>query len=124
VMLLIELTVYEHLLSFPSSRSLQQVSSGTMPPKAPAKQLNSASKEKDKGQTSVNSDDFQRKFRAMLLEALRTDDEVRTTVAMIVRSRETDVFSAVVQSLEKENVTNRIGKYNHVFDLSKTHFSM
>ena len=123
-MLLIELTVYEHLLSFPSSRSLQQVSSGTMPPKAPAKQLNSASNEKDKGKTSVNSDDFQRKFRAMLLEALRTDDEVRSTVAMIVRSRETDVFSAVVQSLEKENVTSRIGKYNQYFDLSKTHISM
>ena len=50
----------------------------------------------------------------MLLNAIRTDDEVRTAVAMIVRSRETDVFSAVVQSLEKSNVTDRIGIYSHV----------
>ena len=118
--LLIELTVYEHLLSFPSSRSLQQETSGTMPPKAvTAKQVSTAtSKEKDVNPTTGNSEDFQRKFKALLLNALRTDDEVRNAVAMIVRSRETDVFSAVVQSLEKTNVTDRIGKYSHVlFDL-------
>ena len=117
--LLIELTVYEHLLSFPSSRSLQQETSGTMPPKAPTKQSSTvASKEKDVDPTTGNSEDFQRKFKALLLNALRTDGEVRNAVAMIVRSRETDVFSAVVQSLEKTNVTDRIGKYSHVlFDL-------
>ena len=111
--LLIELTVYEHLLSFPFLRSLQHVTSGTMPPKAPAKS-SVASKEKDVDPTTGNSEEFQKKFKAMLLNAIRTDDKVRTAVAMIVRSRETDVFSAVVQSLEKSNVTDRIGIYSHV----------
>ena len=104
--LLIELTVYKHLLSFPFSRSLQQVSSGTMPPKAPAKPSSTASKEKDVDPTAGNSKEFQRKFKAMLLNVIRTDDKVRTAVAMIVRSRETDVFSAVVQTLEKSNITD------------------
>ena len=50
-------------------------------------------------------------FRSMLLNLLRTDEEVRTSVSMIVRSRETDVFSAVVQCLEKDNVTRRMGEF-------------
>jgi hypothetical protein len=51
-------------------------------------------------------------FKAMLLEALRTDDEVRMSVAMIATSRETDVFSAVVKCLESghDQITDEIGK--------------
>ena len=55
------------------------------------------------------------KFKRMLLNALSTDDEVRNSVAMILRSRETDVFSAVVQSLEKDNVRHRIGNLLFIY---------
>jgi len=50
-------------------------------------------------------------FKIMLLEALRLDDEVRTAVSMIVTSRETDVFSAVVKCLESghEKINEQIG---------------
>jgi len=65
--------------------------------------------------TQENSEILEAQFKAMLLSALRTDEEVRTAVAHILRSRETDVFSAVVQCIEKDQVRDRIGMFMKLF---------
>ena len=82
-----------------------------MPPKADkAKKLSESSRAQVGAADEDMSEILDAKFKSMLLNALRTDEDVRTSVAMIVRSRETDVFSAVVQCLEKDNVKQRMGQ--------------
>ena len=53
----------------------------------------------------------EKEFSSMLLNALRHDEEVKTTVSMILRSRETDVYSAVVKCLRQgyDDVMTPIG---------------
>ena len=53
----------------------------------------------------------EREFSTMLLNALRHDEEVKTCVAMLVRSRETDVYTAVVKCLREshDDITSSIG---------------
>ena len=88
--------------------------SGIMPPKADkAKKLSESSRPQVGAAHDDMSEILDAKFKSMLLNALRTDEEVKTTVAMILRSRETDVFSAVVQCLEKDNVKQRMGQLLH-----------
>ena len=50
-------------------------------------------------------------FSSMLLNALRHNEEVKACVANIVRSRETDVYSAVVNCLRQnhEDISSSIG---------------
>ena len=102
---------FSHISFFPHVspcvESLQERISGSMPPKA-----DKPKKSSDSGRDSRNEQNEipEEKFKAMLLKALRTDEEVRTSVAHILRSRETDVFSAVVECLEKDNIKHRIGE--------------
>jgi hypothetical protein len=92
--------------SSPSLKSLQDGISGNMPPRAD---------KTSKTSTQENSEILEARFKAMLLSALRTDEEVRTTVAHILRSRETDVFTAVVQCIEKTQVRDQIGMFMKLF---------
>ena len=74
-----------------------------MPPKADSATKEPAKVGRPRGPKSGSSLSSE-EFKIMLLEALRFDDEVRTCVSMIVTSRETDVFSAVVKCLESGHV--------------------
>ena len=82
-----------------------------MPPKADSTATKEAAKvgrpRGPKSGSSLSSEEF----KIMLLEALRLDDEVRTSVSMIVTSRETDVYSAVVKCLESghDDINEQIG---------------
>ena len=95
-----------------SLKSLQDRISGSMPPKSD-KGSKGNDTSRDKGdRTSQDKFEFpEAQFKAMLLSALRTDEDVRAAVAHILRSRETDVFSAVVQCLDRDQVRHRIGMF-------------
>ena len=55
----------------------------------------------------------EQQFSSMLLNALRHNEEVKSCVANIVRSRETDVYTAVVKCLRQghDDITSTIGMF-------------
>jgi hypothetical protein len=81
-----------------------------MPPK---KKVGDNSAEAEPSQLDKAVEMTEQQFSSMLLNSLRHNEEVKSCVANIVRSRETDVYTAVVKCLRQghDDITSSIGMY-------------
>ena len=89
-----------------------------MPPKKKGVEKSAAAAAEGESLQLPNDEMTEQQFSSLLLNALRHNEEVKSCVANIVRSRETDVYTAVVKCLRQghSDITSSIGML--LFDMS------